>query len=69
MHKQSRQTGWCVRTEYKDCENGEQLRMYLVTGVWNEGKIIPGGREMATSGGEREEWRAWTPVKLTGSFY
>ncbi len=43
--------------------------MYLVTGVWNEGKIIPGGREMATSGGEREEWRAWTPVKLTGSFY
>ncbi len=37
--------------------NGKQLRMCSVTGVWNEGKMSPGGREMATSGGEREERR------------
>ncbi len=37
------------------------LGMCLVTGVWNEGKMSPGGREMVTSGGEREERRAWTP--------
>ncbi len=29
--------------------------MCLVTGVWNEGEMSPGGREMATSSGEREE--------------
>ncbi len=28
-----------------------------MTGVWNEGKISPGGWEMATSGGEGEECR------------
>ncbi len=37
--------------------DGEQLGKCLVTGVWNEGKKSPGGREMATSGGEREERR------------
>ncbi len=31
--------------------------MCLVTGVWNEGEMSPGGREMATSNGEREERR------------
>ncbi len=31
--------------------------MCLVTGVWNEGEMSPGGREMATSSGEREERR------------
>ncbi len=50
-----------MRTEYKDCDDGEQLRVCLETGVWNEGKMSPGGREMTTSGGEREERRAWTP--------
>ncbi len=28
-----------------------------MTGVWNEGEMSPGGREMATSSGEREERR------------
>ncbi len=55
--RQSNQTGWCVRMEYKGSDNGEQLRMCSVTGVWNEGKMSPGGREMATSGDEREERR------------
>ncbi len=41
--------------EYKGSDNREQLRMCSVTGVWNEGKMSPGGREMATSVGEREE--------------
>ncbi len=31
--------------------------MCLVTGVWNEGEMSLGGREMATSSGEREERR------------
>ncbi len=31
--------------------------MCLVTGVWNEGEMSPGGREMVTSSGEREERR------------
>ncbi len=47
--------------EYKGSYNGEQLRMCSVTGVCNEGKMSPGGREMATSGVEREERRFWTP--------
>ncbi len=34
-------------------DNGEQLRMYSVTGVCNEGEMSPGGKEMVTSGGER----------------
>ncbi len=55
VHRQSNQTGWCVRTEYKASDNGEQLRMCTVTGVCNEGKMSPGGREMVNSGGEREE--------------
>ncbi len=55
VHRQSNQTGWCVRTEYKASDNGEQLRMCSVTGVCNEGKMSPGGREMVNSGGEREE--------------
>ncbi len=46
-----------MRTEYKASDNWEQLRMCSVTGVCNEGKISPGGREMATSCGEREERR------------
>ncbi len=46
-----------MRMEYKDSDNGQQLRMCSVTGVWNEVKMSPGGREMATSGGEREERR------------
>ncbi len=29
-----------------------------MTGVWNEGEMSPGGREMATSSGEREERRS-----------
>ncbi len=29
--------------------------MCLVTGVWNEGEMSPGGREMATSSSKREE--------------
>ncbi len=37
-----------------------------MTGVWNEGKMSPGGREMVTSGGEREERQ---PGVLTGSVY
>ncbi len=28
-----------------------------MTGVWNEGEMSPGGREMATSSGKREERR------------
>ncbi len=55
VHRQSNQTGWSVRTEYKASYNGEQLRMCSVTGVCNEGKMSPGGREMVNSGGEREE--------------
>ncbi len=47
-----------MRTEYKGSNNGEKLRMCSVTGVCNEGKMSPGGREMATSGGERDEHRA-----------
>ncbi len=31
--------------------------MCLVTGVWNEGEMSPGVREMVTSSGEREERR------------
>ncbi len=43
--------------------------MCLVTGVWNEGEISPGGREMAPSSGEREERRPglmtlWTLLYL-----
>ncbi len=49
VHRQSNQTGWCVRTEYKASDNGEQLRMCSVTGVCNEGKMSPGGREMVNS--------------------
>ncbi len=44
-----------MRTDYKDSDNGEQLRMCSVTGVWNEGKMSPGGRDMVTSVDEREE--------------
>ncbi len=57
VRRQSNQTGWCVRTEYKSSYNGKQLRMCSVTGVWNEGKMSPGRREMATSADEREERR------------
>ncbi len=31
--------------------------MCLVTDLWNEGEMSPGGREMAASSGEREERR------------
>ncbi len=55
--------------DYKDSDNGEQLRM--CSGVWNEGKLSPGGREMATSGDEREERRpglltVWTWLRNRG---
>ncbi len=46
-----------MRTEYKDSDNGEQLRMCSVTGVCNEGKMSPAEREMVTPGCKREEHR------------
>ncbi len=69
VRRQSNQTGWCVRMDYKDSDNGEQLRM--CSGVWNEGKLSPGGREMVTSGDEREERRpglltVWTWLRNRG---
>ncbi len=42
-----------MRREYKDCANGEQLRMCLVTGVWKEGKLV------------QEEGR-WRPLVVRG---
>ncbi len=35
-----------------------------MTGVWNEGEMSPGGREMATSSGEREERRPGLMTKI-----
>ncbi len=47
------QAVWWVRREYKASENGEQLRMWLVTGVWSEGKWV------------QEEGR-WWPLVVRG---
>ncbi len=38
-----------------------------MTGVWNEGKMSPGGRDMATSGGEREKRRPGLLTQNKGS--
>ncbi len=43
--------------------------MCLVTGVWNEGEMSPGGREMTTSSGEREERRPGLMTVLTIYWY
>ncbi len=39
-----------------------------MTGVWNEGEMSPGGREMATSSGEREERRPGL-MTISNPFY
>ncbi len=38
-----------------------------MTGVWNEGKMSPGERDMATSGGEREKRRPRLLTQNKGS--
>ncbi len=51
-----------MRREYKDCDDGEQLKEKVNDRCMEFKEISPGGNEMATSGREREEHQAWTQL-------
>ncbi len=51
-----------MRREYKDCDDGEKLKEKVNDRCMEFKEISPGGREMATSGREREEHQAWTQL-------